>query len=113
MNTVSEVKHQPDSSKRSTQYRDLVRRRTLLDGEQRLLWAILEDGIKTYLTNKGCATRSQRAKFAKARSWFEPSQAEPQGPFSYETVCDSLSIGSGRLLKGLKLFDRRASNAAP
>jgi len=105
MNTASKFAHEHNGLNHSSQQSDLIRRWSPLNSEQRLLWAILEDGIKSYLANRKCATPSQRAKFAEARSWFEASQAEPPGPFGYETVCDSLGINSRRLLKGLELFD--------
>jgi hypothetical protein len=86
-----------------SQYNDLVRRRAPLnDGEYRLLWAVLEDAIRSYLANRKWSNPIQRMKFEEVRSWFEPSQAEPRSGLSFQTICDLLGIDRGQLLKGLK-----------
>ena len=86
-----------------SQYNDLVHRRSLFnDGEYRLLWAILENAITSYLANRKCSNTIQRMRFEEVRSWFEPSQARPRSGFSFQTICDFLSIDRGQLLKGLK-----------
>ena len=86
-----------------SQYNNLVRRRSPLnDGEYRLLWAVLENAIRSYLANRKCSNPIQRIRFEEVRSWFEPSQARPRSGFSFQTICNFLSIDRGQLLKGLK-----------
>ena len=86
-----------------SQYNDLVHGRSPLnDGEYRLLWAVLENAIKSYLANRKWSNPIQRMRFEEVRSWFEPSQARPRSGFSFQTICDFLSIDRGQLLKGLK-----------
>jgi hypothetical protein len=90
-----------------SQYNDLLKRRsTLADGEYRLLWAVLEDAIRSYLTNRGCSNPTQRKRFEEVSRWFQPA-AELRSLFAFETICDLLGIDPGRLLKGLKSLDVR------
>lgn len=90
------------------QYNDLVRRRSSAPhSEYRLLWAVLEDAIRTYVANVGCSNAAQRRKFEEVRDWFEP--AEPaRSLFDFQNVCDLLGIDSDRLLKGLRTLDARS-----
>jgi hypothetical protein len=83
-----------------SQYDDLVRRRSLLDnGEYRLLWAVLEEAIRTYRANRKGSNPIQRKRFEEVRSWFEPSEAQPRAglsfrrsvTFSKSTVCSCLN----------------------
>jgi hypothetical protein len=91
-----------------SQYNDLIRRRSSVsDGEYRLLWAVLEDAIRTYLANRACSNPIQRKKFEEVRRWFEPASDSARGLFGYQTICDLLEIDPGRLLKGLKCLDTR------
>ena len=86
------------------QYNDMVRRSTSLSGERRLLWAVLEHAIRCYLANPGSASRARRLASAEARSWLFDRGAD--GPFTFEGVCDHLSIDAARLRKGLKSVRR-------
>jgi hypothetical protein len=85
-----------------SRYTGLIRRRSfVIDGEYRLLWAVLESAIKTYLANRTCSNSIQQRNFEEVRSWFENTAIEPRGLFHFRTLCDLLEIDSGRLLKGL------------
>jgi hypothetical protein len=91
------------------QYNDLARRRSSVpEGEYRLLWAVLEDAIRTYVANRSCSNTAQRTKFEEVRDWFEPAQAGPRALFDFQNVCDLLGIDSGRLLKVLRSLDGRS-----
>ncbi|HUA33552.1 MAG TPA: hypothetical protein VMA09_08095 [Candidatus Binataceae bacterium] len=97
-----------------SQYNDLVRRLSpIAEGEYRLLWAILEDAIRTYLANRSCSNAAERRKFEDVRDWFEPAQAEARALFDFQNVCDLLGIDSRRLLKGLKALDARKLSSKP
>jgi hypothetical protein len=87
----------------SSQYYDLVsRRRAKRDGEYRLLWAVLEDAIKTYLANKGSSNPAQRKTFEQVRAWFDSPHDNRAGIFGFQSICDFLEIDSIRLLNRLK-----------
>jgi hypothetical protein len=86
-----------------SQYNDLIRRRLLgLDGEYRLLWAVLESAIESYLANETCATPKQHAAFDEIYGWFRTSPDKGRGLFAFATICDLLGIDSGVLLKGIE-----------
>jgi hypothetical protein len=85
-----------------SQYNDLVRRRSVvLDGEYRLLWAVLNDAIWSYLANMDCSTRNRRLAFEEVRGWLRP-HGKARGLFAFQTICDLLGIDSGRLLHALE-----------
>jgi len=82
---------------------DLTRRHvSVVEGERRLLLAVLEDAIRTYLTARAPSNPVQQAKFREVCSWFESAQDGRAGLFSFRTICELLGIDSGRLLKGLR-----------
>ena len=86
-----------------SQYNDLIRHRSpAAEGEYRLLWAVLEDAIRTYLANRPCSNPIQQERFEHVRRWFEAAQESGGGLFGFQTICDLLEIDSGRLLARLK-----------
>lgn len=77
------------------QYYQLIRRHTPLGGEMRLLYAVLEDAMRCYLTTGNSRSRSQRIRFIEAQNWFEPQSpwAPPAtGLFAFEPLCEALEI---------------------
>jgi hypothetical protein len=95
-----------------SQYNDLVRRRSPgFGGERRLLWAVLEDAIDTYLANMDCATAKQRNEFDEICGWFYTPKDQPAGLFSFESICDLLEIDAPSLLKGIESIRERAISA--
>lgn len=86
-----------------SQYNDLIRRRSAgLEGEYRLLWAVLEEAIRSYLANMDCSTPNQSRAFGEVNSWLRPAKDKLPGLFSFQTICDLLDINSGLLLRGLE-----------
>ncbi len=85
-----------------SQYNDLIRRRSpTLNAELRLLWAVLESAIGSYLANQACATAKQREAFEEVYGWFHTTPDEGRGLFAFPTICELLGIGSGMVLKRL------------
>lgn len=72
------------------QYYDVVRRRSIIDGETRLAFAVLEDAIRTYVKFIGATDRNSREEFREVAGWFASDFAH--GPFSFNYVCDVLGI---------------------
>jgi hypothetical protein len=96
-----------------SQYSDLIRRRSLaLDGEHRLMWAVLEDAIRSYLANQACATAKQQHAFAEVNAWFHAAADEPGGLFTFETICEFLAIDSAKLVKRLRCIRGKAAHLA-
>jgi hypothetical protein len=80
------------------QYTDLVRRNHTLEGELKLLLAVLEDAIRCYLRNLDAKDSERRREFVEVRNWFESTVAGPAGIFSFENLCEALGIEPHRLL---------------
>jgi len=73
------------------QFFDLTRRRSMLDGETRLVFAVLEDAIRCYVKTVNSSRRCDREQFAEVERWFH-AEAGTLSPFSFEYVCDVLGI---------------------
>jgi hypothetical protein len=72
------------------QFYDLIRRSTLLDGETRLVFAVLEDAVRTYLKLRDSRGRADRVEFAEVARWFDATAG--RAPLSFEYVCEVLEI---------------------
>jgi hypothetical protein len=107
MNTIGELTREDLSDcVLPSQYNDLFGRRSVYrDGEYRLLFAILEDAIKTYLANKRCANPAQKKRFEETRGWFESARESNAGLFGFQSICELLEIEPARLLESLKSFE--------
>jgi hypothetical protein len=82
------------------QYHDLINRRQYpLNGECRLLWAVLEEAIRTYLDNMNAASLSRRKAFDQVREWFESEDTDSL--FSFRTICEILELDSKQVLRAL------------
>lgn len=82
-----------------TQYWAL-RRRTCLDGERKLMFAVLEDGVRCYLKNMDARSRHRRILFFEVRAWMEAEGNN--GPFSFELLCQEFGMESSRVRNVLK-----------
>jgi len=76
------------------QYDDLVRRRRVIDGEKRLMLAVLEDAIRTYLRNMNAKDGERRREFLEVKNWFHSERLGQgnQTVFSFENLCETLGI---------------------
>jgi hypothetical protein len=88
------------------QFFDLTRRRSMLDGETRLLFAVLEDAVRCYVKTLNSSRRCDREQFDEVQHWFN-SQAGSRSPFSFEYVCDVLTIEPQTLRKRLSLLSAK------
>jgi len=82
------------------QFFDLTRRRSMLDGETRLVFAILEDAVRCYVKTVNSSRRCDREQFDEVQRWFH-AEAGIHSPFSFEYVCDVLGIEPTLLLARL------------
>jgi len=73
------------------QFFDLTRRRSMLDGETLLVFAVLEDAVRCYVKTVNSSRRCQREQFDEVQRWFN-AEAGIHSPFSFEYVCDVLGI---------------------
>ena len=70
-----------------------------LERERLLMFAVLEDGITSYLTHARARTRRGREAFAEAHDWV--SSPDRRRLFAFETICDVLGIDAGSLRRAL------------
>jgi hypothetical protein len=88
------------------QYADLVRRNHVIEGELKLLLAVLEDAIRCYLRNVNAKDGERRREFVEVRAWFEGSidGSRCGDIFSFENLCAALSIDPQVLLDRLQIL---------
>jgi hypothetical protein len=85
------------------QFFDLTRRRSMLDGETRLVFAVLEDAVRCYVKTVNSSRRSDLEQFAEVQRWFH-AEVGIRSPFSFEYVCDVLGIEPASLRSRLGLL---------
>jgi hypothetical protein len=85
------------------QFYDLIRRSAFLDGERRLVFAVLEDAVRTYLRLRDSRRRADRIEFAEVARWFEARTGAV--PFSFEYVCEVLEINPAPLRSQMRTLD--------
>ena len=86
------------------QYYDMVAGRRRGNGARDLILAVLEDAIRTYVTNRGGNTARQRRLFDEVKSWIDTRG--DRSPFAFETICETFDIEPDDLR-------RRMSNLPP
>ena len=72
------------------QYNEIMRRRCSLEGERKLMFAVLEDAVECYLKHMNSKNRRRRLLFYEVQNWINAKNRV--GLFSYQTLCESLSI---------------------
>jgi hypothetical protein len=85
------------------QFYDLIRRSAFLDGETRLVFAVLEDAVRTYLRLRDSRRRADRVEFAEVARWFEARTGAV--PFSFEYVCEVIEINPASLRSQMRTLD--------
>jgi len=81
------------------QYFNTLHRKDVLGPEEKLMLAVLEDGISCFQKYLFAQDKGERRLFREARDWIlEEDQEEP---FSFETICEVLGIGPHYLRRGL------------
>jgi hypothetical protein len=83
------------------QYNDLMRRSSQVDGERKLIFAVLCVAIHDYLSNARAKRGEGRARFAEVDHWIN-DRTFRCGLLSYEGVCEHLGVDAERLRRGLK-----------
>jgi hypothetical protein len=95
----------------ASQYFDRVRRRTAVDGERRLMVAVLEDAVHTYLKHAGADDPHARELFEETEAWFASDDATDL--YSFENVCAVLDIEADYLRRGLRARKARGVRPEP
>jgi hypothetical protein len=99
----------------ATQYFDRLRRRRDLTGEQRLMCAVIEDAVDSYLKHAAAIRPEHQDRFAEAEAWIE--SADRSWLYAFETICDYLGLDAGYLRDGLRRYKagarRQTATPAP
>jgi hypothetical protein len=89
------------------QFYDLIRRSAFLDGETRLVFALLEDAVRSYLRQRNSRRRQDRLEFAEVARWFEAGTDSV--PFSFNYVCEVLDLEPESFRRRLRSLPQHAS----
>ena len=81
------------------EFSKVYRRKSPCSGEQRLMFAVLADAIECFQRYRDAKTRKLKALYRNAEIWI--MSRDHHGPFSFENVCDALSVNAAYLRQGL------------
>lgn len=76
-----------------SQFYDRFRGRSILEGERRLMLAVLEDGIMCYQKYAGATRPRARRLFREAEVWI--FEQDGSWPFSFESICGFFNLDPG------------------
>jgi hypothetical protein len=95
---------QPDTLLPS-QFFGRVRRPGHLDGERRLMIAVLEDAVDVYRKQVDSTDPRGKQLFREAEEWI--ANPDPSWLYSFENICDVLDLNAEYLRRGLHAWKRR------
>ena len=79
-------------------------------GERRLMVAVLEEGVLTYLKYLHATDPNGRALFKEAAAWIESSDNDLM---AFETLCQAVGLEPDYVRRGLRMRTRRPDADAP
>jgi hypothetical protein len=74
-------------------------RKTIREGEERLLYAMLESAIEDYQKYLTSTNKKGQELFQQAEQWF--FETDSSSEFSFESICDYLQLNACYVRKGL------------
>ena len=88
------------------QYGESRRRKLPSEGERKLLFAVLEDAIRTYLRHRDQGAEARNNEdFVEAAEWL--SSDDESGPFAFVNICEALGIDADGLRSGISYHTGR------
>jgi len=83
------------------QYLETIHRKSYLDPEKMLMWAVLEDGVSCF--QKHISTRDEKGKrpLSEEEEWVLMEQTG-DWLFSFDNVCETLGLNPGYIRGGLQ-----------
>ena len=82
------------------QFGESRRRKLPSEGERKLLFAVLEDAIRTYLRHRDSGAEARNNEdYVEAAEWL--SSDEECGPFAFVSICEALGIDADSLRSGI------------
>lgn len=92
------------------QYFVAFRRGRAVEGERRLMLAVLEDAVDSYRKYALARDPREQACFLEAREWFVST--DRSWLFAFENICDVLEMNADYLRGGLDKWRRALTSAA-
>lgn len=92
------------------QYFAAFRRGRAVEGERRLMLAVLEDAVDSYRKYALARDPREQACFLEAKEWFVSS--DRSWLFAFENICDVLEMNADYLRTGLDRWRRALAAAA-
>ena len=92
------------------QYFAAFRRGRAVEGERRLMLAVLEDAVDSYRKYALARDPREQAVFLEAREWFHSN--DRTWLFAFENICDVLEMNADYLRTGLDRWRRALAHAA-
>jgi hypothetical protein len=92
------------------QYFAAFRRGRAVEGERRLMLAVLEDAVDSYRKYALARDPREQACFLDAREWF--LSGDRSWLFAFENICDVLEMNADYLRSGLDKWRRALAAAA-
>jgi hypothetical protein len=93
------------------QFFGALRRKTQIDGERRLMIAVLEDAVHCYMKHARATDPRTRQLFSDAEEWIMAS--DRSWFFSFENVCDTLDLNPDYVREGLLKWKATQHEVAP
>src|SRR5690242_6764133 len=88
-------------------YEGIQARNRETDPVRRLMLAVLENALGC-LARADCGSLGGRRDFAEAERWMSDRHA--QGPFAFETICETLGIPPDKFRDGIRRWCEQLSN---
>lgn len=82
------------------QYYDLISRRRIIDGERRLMFAVFEDAIRSYVMCMTAKSQARRREFEEVRTWMD--LRGHHSVFSFDSLCELFEVDADLLRRQLK-----------
>jgi hypothetical protein len=89
------------------QYFAAFRRGRAVEGERRLMLAVLEDAVDSYRKHAAACDPREQACFLEAKEWFLSD--DRSWLFAFENICDVLEMNADYLRSGLDRLRRTAT----
>ena len=79
-----------------------VYKRTIRDGEERLMFAVLENAVECFQKHVLARKPSRKQLFQEAEEWF--LDKENEALYSFENICDTFGFHPDHIRKGLMVW---------
>ena len=79
-----------------------VYKRTIRDGEERLMFAVLENAVEYFQKYVLARNPGGKQRFQEAEEWFLDKDSE--GFFSFENICETLQLHPDYIRRGLLVW---------